>query len=238
MKQIPLPMVVDAAPSFEDFVPAGNEDACAHVRQLAVESARAALASDARPRRFSMTYLWGPTGAGKTHLLAAAAALVQATGPRVPGLGPQVPLPWSMDGAAPLVLIDDCDRLDEDRQHAAFVTVVEAQSEGIAVLAAGRLPPVDLPLREDLRSRIGWGHVFAIHPLGEARTRAALRQAADRRGIFLDDALMDFLLTRLPRDLGSLMQLLDRIDEYSMVAKRPVTLALVRRMLAEAGERA
>jgi HAD superfamily phosphoserine phosphatase-like hydrolase len=65
--------------------------------------------------------------------------------------------------------------------------------------AAGRLPPVDLPLREDLRTRLGWGHVFALQPLSEAETRAALRREADRRGIFLSDDVMDHLLTRFAR---------------------------------------
>jgi DnaA family protein len=63
-----------------------------------------------------------------------------------------------------------------------------------------------------------------------------LRQSADRRGIFLGDEVMDFLLTRFPRDLASLSELLDRIDRYSMAQKRQVTLPLVRRMLVEPPE--
>ena len=80
------------------------------------------------------------------------------------------------------------------------------------VAAAGRVPPVDLPLREDLRTRLGWGHVFALQPLAEAERRAVLRREADRRGIFLSDEVMDYLLTRFARDLKHLMALLDRLD--------------------------
>jgi hypothetical protein len=57
------------------------------------------------------------------------------------------------------------------------------------------LPPVDLPLREDLGTRLAWGHVFALQNLGEAESRAVLRRDADRRGIFLSDEVMDYLLT-------------------------------------------
>jgi phosphoserine phosphatase len=72
---------------------------------------------------------------------------------------------------------------------------------------------VDLPLREDLRTRLAWGHVFALQLLGEAETRAVLRRDADRRGIFLSDEVMDYLLTRFPRDLAHLGGVLDRLDE-------------------------
>jgi DnaA family protein len=104
-------------------------------------------------------------------------------------------------------------------------------------LAAGRQPPVDLPLRDDLRTRLGWGHIFALQPLGEAETRSALRREADRRGIFLSDDVMDYLLTRFTRNLGHLMALLDRLDEFALSEHRGVTVPLLKKMLAEdAGE--
>ena len=82
--------------------------------------------------------------------------------------------------------------------------------------AAGRVPPVDLALRDDLRTRLAWGHVFALQPTSENETRAALRREADRRGIFLADEVMDYLLTRSARDLGTLMQTLDRMDRFAL----------------------
>jgi DnaA family protein len=95
------------------------------------------------------------------------------------------------------------------------------------------VPPTDLPLREDLRSRLGWGHVFALEPLSEAETRAALRREADRRGLFLSDEVMDYVLTHFTRDLKHLMSLLDRLDGFALTHKRAVTLPLLRQMLAE-----
>ena len=97
------------------------------------------------------------------------------------------------------------------------------------------MPPVDLPLREDLRTRLGWGHVFAVQPLSEAETRAALRREADRRALFFSDDVMDYLLTRFARDLKHLMGLLDRLDEFSLSTKRAITVPLLKQMLAEEG---
>jgi DnaA family protein len=95
------------------------------------------------------------------------------------------------------------------------------------------LPPVDLPLRDDLRTRLGWGHVFALAPLAESEARAAMRREADRRGLFLSDDVMSYLLTRFARDLKHLMTVLDRLDEFALVHKRAITVPLLKQMLAE-----
>jgi DnaA family protein len=99
------------------------------------------------------------------------------------------------------------------------------------VLAAGELAPVDLKLRDDLRTRLGWGHIFNLHPLSEPERRAVLRKAADARGVFLGDDVMDFMLTRFSRDLGSLMELLELLDGYAMQTQRAITIPLIKSMM-------
>src|SRR4030095_10765069 len=181
-------------------------------------------------------YLWGPPGSGKTHLLHALAHDRQARGERVGWFGARDPLPWTMDEAWSLVVLDDCDQLDAARQQAAFAVFVDAVTRSIPIAGAGGLPPIDLPVRDDLRTRLGWGHVFALKPLAESETRATLRREADRRGIFLSDGVMDHLLTRFARDLKNLMALLDRLDGYALEQQRSVTVPLLKKMLAaEAG---
>jgi DnaA family protein len=99
------------------------------------------------------------------------------------------------------------------------------------VLCAGSSAPIELRLREDLRTRLGWGHVFGLQPLTEAQTRAALRQAADARGLFLGDEVMDFTLRRFSRDLGTLFALLDELDRYALQTQRAITIPLLKSML-------
>ena len=130
-------------------------------------------------------------------------------------------------------MVDDCQALDAERQHAAFALFVEAGSHGVQWAAAGKLPPVDLPIRDDLRTRLGWGHVFAMQALAEGETRAALRREADRRGILLSDEVMGYLLTHFQRDLKHLMRLLDQLDEFALSERRAVTVPLLKKMLAE-----
>jgi DnaA family protein len=217
LRQAPLPFGFAPLRQFGNFIPGANGAAVEALMRLAAPS--------------PAVYLWGPAGSGKTHLLEAAAAAAQAEGGRVGAFGPGVALPWTADERRTLVVLDDCHAFDAARQHAAFVLFVEAEASGVAIVAAGRVPPVDLPLRDDLRSRLGWGLVCALEPLAEADARAAVRREAERRGIALADEVLDYLLVRLARDLTHLMALLDRLDAYALAAQRAVTVPLVRRML-------
>ena len=221
MRQIPLAIGPAPARSFESFVAGANRAVLAHLRQFGPRS--------------SPAYLWGPPGSGKSHLLAALAGAWQADGAGAGAFTPATPLPWTFDHEYKLILLDDCEQLDAERQHAAFTLFVDAATAGVPWVAAGRVPPVDLALRDDLRSRLAWGVVFALRPLADAEVRAVLRRAADARGIFLSDEVMDYLLTRFARDLGHLTALLDRLDEFALATQRTVTLPLLRRMLAEEG---
>ena len=55
MRQIPLAIGVEAARTLDNFVAGANALAIAHLRALSPQAAP--------------VYLWGPSGAGKTHLL-------------------------------------------------------------------------------------------------------------------------------------------------------------------------
>ena len=222
MKQIPLPIKPVPDDGFDQFVVGRNAAAVQHLRGLAGQAGAT-----------TPVYLWGEAGAGKSRLLRALAAHYQVEGERVGWLSAGAPLPWVLDEAWALVVVDDCDALDAAHQHAAFVLFVEAQAHGVQWAAAGRLPPVDLPLRDDLRSRLGWGLVFGLQALGDGEARAALRRAADQRGIFLSDEVMDYLLTRMQRDMGHLMDLLARLDRFGLAEQRPVTVPLLKKMLTE-----
>ena len=157
----------------------------------------------------TIVYLWGRAGTGRSHLLQAAARAA----------------------AGGLVCVDDVDGLDATGQQALFNALNAARAGGPPVLAAGDAPPAQLALRADLASRLGWGLVYQLHPLTDAHKAEWLRAEAARRGLPLGDGVVDYLLTRLPRDLPSLATLLQRLDRYALARKRPVTLPLVREFL-------
>jgi DnaA-homolog protein len=159
--------------------------------------------------RESIVYLWGETGSGRTHLL-------QAAGRANPDLR----------------VADDVQLLDGDGQQSLFVAINAAREQGRAVLAAGDQPPALLTLREDLRSRLAWGLVYELHPLGDDAKRAHLAALAARRGLALPSEVAAYLLARLPRDFGSLNRVMEALDKHSLARQRGLSVPLVREALA------
>jgi len=221
MRQLPLDMGLAHAPTLENYLLGDNEAAVRHLQLWLRPGSRSPVP----------TYLWGEPGSGKTHLLEAVRRELQNQGARVGWLDASVLMPPAFDDQWAVLLLDDVEQFNAEQQHAAFNWFVNAQTFGRWVVAAGLLPPSDLKLRDDLRSRLGWGHVFALQVLGESQRRAVLRQTADARGIFLSDDVMDFMLNRFSRDLGSLMQLLEQLDRYALASKRAITIPLIKSML-------
>jgi DnaA family protein len=217
-RQLPLAIGPEPLMTFDSFVPGANDAALSHLRALAAQAG-------------APVYLWGASGSGKTHLLRALTHAVKARHGSAGWLDRHQPLPWSFDPGWSLVVLDDCDAFDNVHQHAAFALFIDATAHGAQIAAAGSIPPTDLPLRDDLRSRLGWGDVFALEPLGEADARAALGAEARRRGIALSDDVLGYLMTRFARDLKHLMQLLDRLDEFALAEARAVTVPLLKKML-------
>jgi DnaA family protein len=67
--------------------------------------------------------------------------------------------------------------------------------------------------------------------LSDAEKAQALKNHALERGMHLPDEVMDYCLRHMRRDLPTLMATLDALDEWSLTAKKPVTLPLLRQLL-------
>lgn len=225
MKQIALDIGLATAPSFGNFLAGPNNAALSHLELWAGSPLRSPVP----------TYLWGEPGSGKTHLLKAAAGSLQQQGARIGWLDASVTEPQEFNNAWSAVILDECHLYTAEQQQAAFNWFVNAVSSADgqprSVLAAGNVPPADLLLRDDLRSRLGWGHVYQLLALTESESRAVLRKQADARGVFLSDEVISFVLSRFSRDLSSLMQLLDQLDGYALQTQRAITVPLIKAML-------
>jgi len=161
--------------------------------------------------REAVVYLWGAPGSGRSHLLRAAA------GAATPERG--------------LTVADDVEALDAPAQISLFNAINRAREGSGAVLAAGKAPPGQLALRDDLRSRLGWGLVYQLKALTDEDKARHLRAEAEQRGLRIPDEVIWYLLKRLPRDLPSLNSAIEVLDSYSLSRQRHITVPLVREAL-------
>jgi DnaA family protein len=227
VKQIALSLSEGPVPSLQNFVPGDNAPAMAALHELLAGQSQRTV------------YLWGPPATGKSHLLTAVSSQLTARGQTFgwmkadshDGSKDFTWEPASFDPQWSMVLLDDVDSFSLAQQQQAFAWLIHAQSAACPVLATGLHPPADLPLRDDVRSRLAWGNVYSLQALSEPDCKRVLRESAHARGIELSDEVVDFVMHRFSRDLGSLMLLLDMLDRYALENKRAVTVPLVTAML-------
>lgn len=220
MRQLALALTQPPEPSLDNFVAGPNAELVERLR----DAARGAKGE-------SVIYLWGAPGSGRTHLLRATAGAARDA--RYAGAQDDL-----AGIAARLVAVDDVERLDEARQIALFNLINRARAAGGdaggVVLAAGNAPPAQLALRADLTSRLGWGLVYELRAPDDADKALHLRAEARRRGLELSDEVLAYLLARLPRDLRSLVAIVELLDRHSLERRRPLTVPLAREALREA----
>jgi DnaA family protein len=210
-RQLTLDLVRPLTPSLDNFVVGRNAEALAGLRAVAMGQAD------------GFVYLWGESGSGRSHLLTALAgtrsAALSAAGE---------PVPEFADPAG-LYLVDDVDARDAPSQQRVFVLMNEVRAHpGAALVTTGGAPPAQLALREDVRTRLGWGLVYQVHALSDDEKARALEEHARSRGLALSPDVTAYLLNHMPRDMRTLVAILDALDGYALAAKRSITVPLVR----------
>lgn len=185
-------------------------------------------------------FVEGAPGTGKTHLAIALCAEADRLGRRAVYL-PLRGIAGRLGEAAQgldthdLVAIDDVDAVvgERDAEVALFDLHNRLHDAGRAVFytapAAPDLLGIELP---DLRSRLGQCVRVPLPALDDAGRHNLLRLRAERRGLQVDAATIDWLLRRVDRDLLALTALLDRLDHASLASQRRLTVPFVRQVLA------
>lgn len=216
--QLLLNLKLDWIPTLENYVGGSNLELISRLRGLAERSCTDAI------------YLWGSEGCGKSHLSTAVANLASKQRPVLSFSGLGTPAEITATPAS-LVLIDDVQDLSADAQIGLFRLFNSSRSLGLSLLLTGPCPPLQLALREDLRTRIGQRLIYEIQSLSDDEKKAALHRHALLRGMRLDDSVVDYLLRHGRRDLPSLMAMLDTLDRASLEQKRQATVPLLRELL-------
>jgi len=240
-RQIALDLGHTPQPSLDNFIATGNENLYAILQALqhiGQGNSSASIKADQR-----MIHVWGESGAGKTHILEAMKARATESSQEAFMLSHDSTLDeWRLVGTAIaenpqssiLLCIDDIDSLDEFSQGALFrIHNLIRESSSQALLTTSQVPPANLILRDDLRTRLAWGLVFQMHSLSDSEKSQALEKAAQARGLQLSSEVAPWLLRHFHRDMSSLMSLLDALDTYSLETKRAITLPLVKELLAQ-----
>jgi DnaA-homolog protein len=219
MNQLVLDLLLPQPKSFDDFVRGENAEL---LFQLSLWAA-----GDAQVRAL---YLWGESGSGKSHLLTAAQERLAAQGQviLINALNDMLPQELASDAA---LIVDNVASLDAEQQIVLFDHYNTLREGTGRILVCGHLPPMLLPLRIDLTTRLGWGLIYQLKALSDDDKIAALQRYARRLGFELSEELVEYLMRHAERDLPNLYQQIASINALSLSKQRPVTLSLLREAL-------
>lgn len=228
-KQLPLGVQIKEGLSFSNYLAGPNQEALQHVLEFSQGQGE------------SMLFLCGES-AGKSHLLQAACHEVMTSGggafylplSQYRTLSPQV-----LEGVAgfELVALDDIDAIagDSEWEQELFHLYNSVRDKGGRLLVSSSHSPDSLPIvLPDLLSRLKWGLTLRLSGLEESDKSQLLISRAAERGFELSEEVVKYLLNRYPRDLHSLIDFLQKLDDATLVAQRKVTIPFVRELLLQA----
>jgi DnaA-homolog protein len=229
VKQLPLAMRLRERAVFDSFLPGANAAAVQQLRALAGGAAA------------GVYWLSGPHGVGKTHLLQATCAMARSAGAdtaylplsQLLELGPETLEGWH---GARVAAVDDLAAIAglRDWEQAMFRLYRELEEHGATLLAAAAAPPLLLKFSlPDLASRFAAATLLPLRVLDESEQLEALRLRARGRGLELPQESALYLQRRFRRDLATLYELLDAIDEAALQAQRRLTVPFIRQVLGQ-----
>jgi DnaA family protein len=228
MRQLPLGVRLQDRAVFASFLAGRNLEAVEHVRALACGASG------------GVAWLAGAPGTGKTHLLQAACAAASAA--RRAGYFPLAELgPLGigvLEGLRELecLAVDDVHAVagNVEWERALFGLFCAVEERGGRLIAAASAPPALLAWAlPDLGSRFAASAVFQLRTLDEIEQREALKLRAQVRGLDLPEETARYLQRRFPRDMRTLYELLDTLDEAAIIAQRRLTVPFIRSVLQE-----
>ena len=165
----------------------------------------------------------GETGTGKTHL-------AQLWSGRAPAVVLEAENMADFEPGSANMVVENIEKL---RDEEALLHVFNyTREKGHFLLMTSRLPPAQLPFKlPDLTSRLKAAPQESIASPSDEMLAAVLRKLFADRQLKVEEAAIDYLLPRMERSLAYVHALVETLDSAALEQKKPVTTALIRRVL-------
>lgn len=178
-------------------------------------------------------WIYGPAGAGKSHL--AAVLLHQRNALTVEASElPQDDIAKVLDGSQKpeAVIIDRLDGLTPACEEVLFHLLNFARHENVKILLLSEKPAAQLTIGlPDLASRLKAIAAIAVTSPDDALMRGLMTKLFSDRQLKVEARVVDYLLPRMERDYTAMAALVDDIDRQALAEKRTITVPMVAEIL-------
>lgn len=228
-EQIPIQFDIKAEQSFASFYIASHQQVIKHLTDTSCGQGDRQI------------FLWGAQGSGKSHLLQASCQQAfqhQRSTFYLLLEKHQLPPPEVLEGleSFDLVCIDNIENCagESSWEQALFNFYNRNRENDHQLIISADCPPGFLPLElPDLKTRMGWGITLKLQELNDAERIAALTCKAKHLGFEISPQVGQFLNKHYARDLPALWDLLPKLEQATLIAKRKLTVPFLKQVLDE-----
>jgi DnaA family protein len=223
--QLTLNIRLQDETDFDNYFAGDNEEVVIALREMILSEKPGCI------------YIAGNKGVGKSHLLQACCQFAASFGLQSFYLPIEVGLSTLILEdleTFSLVCFDDVDKIVGNRnwEEAIFHFFNRSLQHRSHILFASETLPKQLQfILPDLASRLASALTYFLKPLTDSQKVEMLQLRARIRGFEINKEVVQYLLNHYPREMNSLLELFEQLDQASLKAKHKLTVPFVKSVL-------
>jgi DnaA family protein len=222
VNQLGLPFSINASFILDDFSGEKNQELVANILTLIKGKATANI------------FVYGDKGFGKSHLLQG----VIIEGLKLDQKSVYIDL---NDDVSPdifelisdfqIIALDNIDQCNQDNEKYIFDLINKLHSTNQMIVFSSRVKPEGLSVFNDLKTRLSLANTYSLNRLDDDEIQHVIKRKLNNKSLKVDQRVIDYLIKNQTRDLKKIVEIIDKLDTFSLEKKRGITVPLVRQML-------
>jgi len=222
VNQLGLPFSINANFLLDDFSGEKNQELVANILNLIKGKATANI------------FVYGDKSFGKSHLLQGVIieGLKQDQKSVYLDLNDDIsPDIFELISDFQIIALDNVDQCNQDNEKYIFDLINKLHSTNQMIVFSSRVKPEGLSVFIDLKTRLSLASIYSLNRLDDDEIQHVIKRKLNNKSLKVDQRVIDYLIKNQTRDLKKIVEIIDKLDTFSLEKKRSITVPLIRQML-------